>query len=118
MQKEKQTKLEAVKDDFPKKPRSDTEIVTALRGDDPVMRKLALEELFPLTNGALLINALRDGNQITATDKLDAPRCFGAILYVAVQLGRFLGMELNWTAPNRNSEQPGIEVVPGDGLPR
>jgi len=117
MQEEK-AKLEVVEDDSPKKPRTDTDIVAGLKSDDPDVRKLALEALFPLTKGAVLVNTLKDGNAITATDNLDAPRVFGAVLYLAVQLGRFLGMDLNWIAANPNAKEPGIEVVSGDALPK
>lgn len=116
MQDKNETELKVVKNS--RRPKTDAEIVTALKSHDPDVRKLALQALFPLTKGAVLINSTKDGNEITATDNLDASRVFGAILYVAIQLGKFMGMELNWIAHPGQQQQPGIEVVPEGAMPR
>ena len=118
MQDKNETELKVVKN--PKRPKTDAEIIAALKDDDPNVRKLALDALFPLTKGTVLINSTKDGNQITATDNLDASRVFGAVLFVAIQLGKFMGMELNWLAHpgQQQQQQQGIEVVPEGAMPR
>ncbi len=73
------------------------DIIEDLRSDDADDRTEALNALFPNCGGAILVH-VKDLNQtvVTASTECDASRSFAALLYLAQQFGKHLGLQLQW----------------------
>jgi hypothetical protein len=92
---------------------TDSDIVTMLRSDNPEDRRIALGQLFP-DGGAVMVSMGPKGSAISASATVDAGRMFGGVLYLAQQLGKPLGLQLNWVQPPEDPSkivvaQPGSE---------
>jgi hypothetical protein len=74
---------------------SDADMIRALKSDDTQVRKEALTAMFPFQSAVLIVTDKKN-TAVTATDKMDAPSVFQALLFVAQQVGKFLGLQLNW----------------------
>lgn len=71
------------------------DIVNGLRHSDAMIRKQAIMAAFP-GRSAMLIVTDKKTSHVTASDNLDAPMVFQALLFVAQRVGRFLGLDLGW----------------------
>lgn len=96
-----------------KQPRgwSDTDIVTALRGDDHERRVQALDALFPMNQGVFLIRCDPKFNQTTASARLNAPRMFTLLIDLCMRIGKLLGLRLEWTQPPPEDESDKIQIA-------
>ena len=91
-------------------PLSAEEIVTLLRSDSGEDRNRALAELYPEGGGAMLFQITPLVAHAAWTPEVDAGRMFTTLLQMAQQLGRNLGMQLQWV---RGQEDPNRIVIPG-----
>ena len=87
------------------------EIVEGLRNADDAKRRAALDALFP-EGGVFMIKAGELATRTTATRTCDPSRMFIALLYLAQQFGKHLGMQLSWVP--EPDEQGGVIVPEGN----
>jgi hypothetical protein len=89
---------------------TDTDIVAGLRSEDPNRRRYALDRLFP-NEGATLITCRAMSTAVSTSSKIDASRMFVGLLFVAQQLGKVVGLQLNWAQDHQSDA--GKIIVPG-----
>lgn len=74
---------------------SDADLLAGIKSSNKDVRRMALNAIFPLHSAVLIVTDPKN-TMVTATDRMDAPSVFQGLLFVAQQIGRFLGLELNW----------------------
>lgn len=111
---------ERPKDDDPAlRAMTDTDIVTGLRSLDGAKRAKALEALCGINGGVLIISGVKN-QLIAATPNLNAGWTFPTVLFLAQQLGRAMGLHLNWVPDPAQiaAQQQGIVIAQPDHLPK
>lgn len=101
-------------DDPTKRGMTDTDIVCGLRSPDPARRAKALEALCGVNGGLFIMSTVRE-QWITPTSNLMAGRVFPVVLMIAQQLGRALGLRLDWV-PDQQRQQ-GLVIAQPEQLP-
>ncbi len=88
----------------------EVDIIEGLRSEDVAERTQALDALFPDCGGVVLLHIKDPANtRISTSSKCDASRCFAALLFLAQQFGKHLGLMLSWVPDPTN---PAKIVVP------
>lgn len=84
----------------------EVDIVEGLRSEDVEERTHALDALFPDSGGAILLHVKDLANtRVSTSSKCDAPRCFAALLFLAQQFGKHLGLKLAWVSEPGDSSK-------------
>lgn len=90
------------------KPLTDSEIVAGLRSDDADTRIRAFNELFP-DGEAVMVRTTAVQSHFAVTDHCHPAAIFGALLYLAQQFGKNMGLHLQWI-PERQPDK--LELPP------
>ncbi len=94
---------------------TDTDIVAALRSDDPKRRLAGLTAICGPVNGGVLLICTPRENRVTATNNLRPDSAFLGLLFIASQIGKMLGLQLDWVP--KAPPQDGLIVAPGGSIP-